>query len=81
MRGEDSRGEDGAVRDLNASDVARDMPVFGREAEGTSVVQKAVEVERDGGAGLLCDFIFDGKVEVVGAVAETFECSLILGEH
>ena len=36
MRGEDSRGEDGAVRDLNASDVASYMPsymaILGREA-------------------------------------------------
>ena len=81
IRGEDSCGEDGAVRDLNASDVASYVPVFRGEAELASVVEEPVEVERDGGAGFLGDFVFDGEIEVVGAVAEAFECALILREH
>ena len=81
MRGEDSRDRDGATHDLKASDVASYMPVFGGEAQCARVVEQAVEVEGDGGSGFLGYFVFDGEIEVVGSVAEAFECSLVLGEH
>ncbi len=42
------------------------------------MVQEALEVEGDGGAGLLRYFVFDGEIEVVCAVAEAFERALVL---
>src|ERR1700759_4730641 len=59
-----------AVRDLNASDVASYVPVFRGEAESAGVVEEAIEVKRDGGPGFLRDFVFDGEIEVVCAVAQ-----------
>ena len=44
------------------------------------MVEELVEVEADGGSGFLGDFVFDGEVEVVGAVEEAFEGALVLGE-
>ena len=44
------------------------------------MARSSVEVEADGGAGLLGDLVFDGQVEVVGAVEEAFEGALVLGE-
>src|SRR5689334_545285 len=66
---------------LDALYVAGHMPILGSEAEGACVVEEAFEVEGDGGAGFLCDFVFDGEIEVVGAVAEAFESALVLREH
>ena len=56
------------------------VAVGGGEAEGAGGGEELVEVEADGGAGELGDFVFDGEVEVVGAVEEAFEGALVLGE-
>ena len=56
------------------------MAVGGGEAEGAGGGEEVVEVEADGGAGELGDFVFDGEVEVIGAVEEAFEGALVLGE-
>lgn len=57
------------------------MPVLGGKAELVGNIEDAVEVEADGGAGFLGHFVFNGEIEVVRAIGETFEGSLILGEH
>src|ERR1039458_1154518 len=57
-----------------------DVAVGGGEAEGAGGCEEFVEVEADGGAGELGDFVFDGQVEVVGAVEQAFEGALVLGE-
>ena len=49
-------------------------PKFPREGEDF------VELEVDGGAGFLCDLVFNGEIEVVSAVEQAFEGTLILGE-
>ena len=59
---------------------ACDVAVFRREAQFAGVVEEALEVEGDGGAGFLGYFVFDGEVEVVGTVAEAFERGSILRE-
>ena len=66
---------------LDALYVAGYMPILGSEAEGAGVVQQPLEIERDGGPGFLRDFVFDGEIEVVGAVVEAFESALVLREH
>ena len=44
------------------------------------MVEEALEVEGDGGSGFLSYFVFDGEIEVVGAVAEAFERGGVLRE-
>jgi hypothetical protein len=50
-------------------------------AEGAGGVEHLVELEADGCAGFLGDFVFDGQVEVVGAVEQAFESAGVLGEN
>src|SRR5258708_6125662 len=58
----------------------RHMAVGGREAEVAGDVEELVEVEADGGAGLLRDLVLDGQIEVVRAVEQAFERALVLRE-
>src|SRR5580692_10359033 len=56
------------------------MAVGGLEAQTAGGVQHLVEVEADGCAGGLGDLVFNGQVEVVGAVEQAFESALVLGQ-
>ena len=56
-----------------------DVAVGGSESEFTRDLYDLVEVQADGGSGLLRDLVLDGDVEVVGTVEEALKRALVLG--
>ena len=56
------------------------MAVFRGEAQFAGFVEDALEVQADGGAGFLGDFVFDGLVDIGSAIEQAFQGALILGE-
>jgi hypothetical protein len=55
------------------------MPICRRKSQILSHLQNLVELQVDGCAGLLGNFVLDGQIEVVGSVEQPFECAFVLG--
>ena len=63
-----------------AEPAQRHMAIGRLESEAARHVQNSVEVEADGGAGLLGHLVLDGQVEVVRSVEQALQRALVLRE-
>src|SRR5580693_5668527 len=57
------------------------MAICRSESQVSSYIQHLVELQADGGPGLLRYLILDGKIEVVSTVKKSFQRALVLSEH